>query len=87
MHSEIRTMNAKFHTLTASSYIELPLKMYKKRPLLNIKNERGHKYFVWSILAHKYNLDRLDHANGVSNYEPYEHEFNLGNIECPVPLN
>lgn len=77
---------AKFHSLAASSHLELPPEIVHKRAILNILNKSDNKCMVWCILAHTYKISFDRHAYSVSNYEPHGQEVKLSNIECSVPL-
>ena len=71
-----------------SSYIELPISIKAKRAVINIKNN-DQKCFLWSIISALHPVDRKDNPNRLSNYKPYEHDFDeaLRDITFPVSLD
>ena len=73
-----------FSPLSASSYMNLPLKIRFTGSVVNVKNN-DNKCFLWSILAALHSTDI--HPERVSHYEPYENELNMMGIEYPVSLS
>ena len=65
----------------ASSYIPL---QFRSSNILNVKNEKDNKCFLWSILAKLYPAN--DHKQRVSNYKPYEDKINMNGIDYPVKI-
>ena len=74
---EVKTY--KYNYQKASSYI--PLK-FKSSNIINVKNTKDNKCFLWSILAKLYPAD--NNKDRVTKYKPYENEINMNNIEYPV---
>ena len=74
---EVKTY--KYNYQKASSYI--PLK-FKSSNIINVKNTKDNKCFLWSILAKLYPAD--NNKERVTKYKPYENEINMNNIEYPV---
>ena len=74
----------KYDPLRASSYIQLPEKLVKKKACVNVRNVEDEKCFLWSILASlrpvEVNPDRL------TNYIEYEREVNMRDINYPVKV-
>ena len=74
----------KYDPLRASSYIQLPDKLVKKKACVNVRNVKDEKCFLWSILASLHpvevNPDRL------TNYLEYEREVNMQGINYPVKV-
>ena len=65
----------------ASSYIPL---QFRSSNIINVKNEKDNKCFLWSILAKLYPAN--DHKQRVSNYKPYEDKINMNGIDYPVKI-
>ena len=65
----------------ASSYIPL---QFRSHIIINIKNEKDNKCFLWSILAKLYPVN--NNKQRVSNYKPYEDKINMEGIEYPVRI-
>ena len=71
-----------YSPLSGSSYIQLPQKLRHSRSVLNIRNE-DQKCFLWNILASLHPSD----SPLVSDYEVYENELNMRDINYPVSIN
>lgn len=73
-----------YDPLRGSSYIETPLKLFKKGAIVNVMNKHDDMCFKWSILSAlypaKHNPSRLQH------YLKYENELNFDGIDFPVRL-
>ena len=55
---------------------------FKSSNIINVKNTKDNKCFLWSILAKLYPAD--NNKERVTKYKPYENENNMNNIEYPV---
>ncbi|KAG8186536.1 hypothetical protein JTE90_023962 [Oedothorax gibbosus] len=66
-----------------SSYIPLPDKLASKKALLNVQNE-DEKCFLYSVLVALHPVDRVNHANRVSHYQPYEAVICMDGLQYPV---
>jgi hypothetical protein len=75
---------AAYQPIGASSYIQLPEYVARKRAVINVKNENDEKCFLWSVLASlhepKSNKDRITH------YLQYEGELNVQGLSFPVTV-
>ena len=71
----------KYNYQKASSYIPL---QFKSSNIINVKNLKDNKCFTWSILAKFYPAN--DHKERVTKYAPYEHLFNMSDIDYPVRI-
>ena len=83
---KLEVNTTEFVPLEGSSYIPLPVKIQKKKAVLNIQNN-DHKCFLWSVLASLLPISRKDHAKRVSNYVQYEHELKTQGTDFPTPLS
>ena len=73
----------KYHDIRASSYCKLPKPFCDSKSIVNIQNKDNY-CFLWSTLAHKYNVD--NHREKVSHYENHFHELNQGDIQFPMKI-
>ena len=73
----------KYHDIRASSYCKLTKSFYNSKSIVNIQNNDNYG-FLWSILAHKYNVD--NHRERVSLYENHFHELKQGDIQFPMKI-
>ena len=69
--------------LRASSYF--PHDLGRRTCILNIQNT-DQRCFIWLILAKIYPPQQSNHTTRVSNYTPYEDQFNMNDIEYPVKI-
>ena len=74
----------KFSPIRASSYIDLPPSIRKRRACINIQNT-DNECFKWSILAALHPQEKNNYR--VSKYLPYQDELSFAGIEFPVKLN
>ena len=73
----------KYYDIRASSYFKLPKPFCNSKSIVNIQNNDNY-CFLWSILAHKYNVD--NHRERVTHYENHFHELNQGDIQFPMKI-
>lgn len=71
----------KYKYQRASSYIPL---QFKSVNIINVKNTKDNKCFLWSILSKLYPAS--DHKDRVTKYEKYEDKINMKGIEYPVQI-
>ena len=71
--------------LIASSFIELPKEITRKKACLNIVN-RDEKCFMWSVLAALHLLDCNQNANRVMKYTPFENKLVFMGITFPMMI-
>ena len=83
---KLEVSTIEFVPLEGSSYIPLPVKIQKKKAVLNIQNN-DHKCFLWSVLASLHPISRRDNSKRVSNYVQYEHELKTQGTDFPTPLS
>ncbi|XP_051165642.1 uncharacterized protein LOC127284297 [Leptopilina boulardi] len=73
----------KYNPLRASSYIDLPPQIKRKKACINVKNE-DNKCFKWAVLSALHsNVVRSDR---VSSYEEFNDDLNFEGIDFPVSL-
>lgn len=77
----------KYDPLRASLYIQLPRRLANKNAIINIKNEKDNKCFLWSLLAGLYPVSK--DPQRISKYKEHEFKFNnaLKGIEFPVKIH
>ena len=73
----------KYHDIRASSYCKLPKSFCNSKSIVKIQNNDNY-CFLWSMLAHKYNVD--NHRERVSHYTNHFHELNQGDIQFPMKI-
>lgn len=75
---------AKYRPLEGSSYISLPPEIVKRRAVLNIRNQKDNKCFLWSVLASLHPCE--NNQNRVEKYKRFENELNLTGITFPMKI-
>ncbi|XP_051155221.1 uncharacterized protein LOC127277868 [Leptopilina boulardi] len=73
----------KYNPMRASSYIDLPLPIKRKKACINVQNI-DNQCFKWAILSALY--PPLRDADRVSKYRQYEETLNFTGIKFPVAL-
>ena len=73
----------RYHDIRASSYCKLPKSFCNSASIVNIRNNDNY-CFLWSILAHKYEVD--NHREKVSHYTNHFHELNQGDIQFRMKI-
>ena len=69
------------HPLNGSSYVPTPVKLKRKRAIVNVKNT-DNKCFLWSVLAYLHPTEI--NTERISKYLDFENELNLKRIQFPV---
>ncbi|XP_043466577.1 uncharacterized protein LOC122501291 [Leptopilina heterotoma] len=73
----------KYNPMRASSYIDLPSQIKRKKACINVQN-KDNECFKWAVLSALHpNVVRSDR---VSNYKEFENELNFDGIDFPVTL-
>lgn len=44
--------------MVAGSFIEFPKTLASKKAIINVKNEKDNKFYLWSILAGSFPMDK-----------------------------
>ena len=74
-----------YNPLSASSYIELPSKLYMKKAIINVQNDNDHECFKWAVTSavfpQKKNAERLS-----KRMREDSEKFDWSGIEFPVSL-
>ena len=70
-----------FNPLAGSSYIETPEFLFRKKAIINIKNE-DKKCFLWSVLAHIH--PQRNNPDRVSHYKPFANEMTVFVISLAI---
>ena len=79
------TLNtAKYQPLKASSFIDLPEHIKKKRAIINVQN-KDKKCFMWSLLSKKFPVKT--NSNRVKSYKDHVDYFKFKDITFPVKIN
>ena len=73
-----------FNPLAGSSYIETPEFLFRKKAIINIKNE-DKKCFLWSVLAHIH--PQRNNPDRVSHYKPFANEMVTTGLRYPVSVD
>ena len=74
-----------FNPLSASSYIELPGKLYEKKAIINVKNENDNECFKWAVTSAVF--PAKEHGERLSKRMKKDSEkFDWTGIEFPVSL-
>ena len=68
----------------AGSYVPAPTWIKYNRAIINVRNYKDQKCFVWSILSCLYPVDQNTHR--VQNYTRYEKTLNLDGLKFPLPV-
>jgi len=68
----------------AGSYVPAPTWIKYNRAIINVRNYKDQKCFVWSILSCLYPVDQNTHR--VQNYTLYEKTLNLDGLKFPLPV-
>ena len=76
----IRIYTVKFNPITASSFIETPPVIAKRKAIINVKN-KDNLCFVWSVLAALHPSKGNPHR--VSNYMSFLPELNIHGLNFP----
>ena len=74
-----------YNPLSASSYIKLPKKLYKKKAIINVKNENDHECFKWAITSAVFPAKR-DGERLSKQMRKDSEKFDWTGIEFPVSL-
>ena len=76
----------RYDPLRAGSFIELPKILASKKAIININNENDNKFYLWSILAGLFPVDK--DAQRITKYKKHEHIFDkaLEGIEFPMKV-
>ena len=78
------TLNtAKYKPLKASSFIDLPEHIKKKRAIINVQN-KDQKCFMWALLSKKFPVKT--NSNRVKSYQEHVNAFDFTDITFPVKL-
>jgi len=72
------------HLGQAGSYVPAPTWIKNKHAIINVKNHRDQKCFVWSILSCLYPAGY--HPDRLQNYVQYEKTLNLDGLTFPLPV-
>lgn len=75
---------ARYHPLSASSYIPTPIVLSKKKAIINVNNTGDEMCFLWSVLAALFPQTRDNHR--VSKYRPHMRSVDTSNINFPTSL-
>ena len=74
-----------YNPLSASSYIELPGKLYEKKAIINVKNENDNECFKWAVTSAVF--PAKEHGERLSKRMKKDSEkFDWTGIEFPVSL-
>ena len=76
----------RYDPLRAGSFMELPKILASKKAIINVKNEKDDKCYLWSILAGLFPVDK--DPQRVTKYKKYEHIFDqaLEGMEFPMKV-
>ena len=74
-----------FNPLSASSYIKLPGKLYEKKAIINVKNEKDNECFKWAVTSAVFPAERDGERLSKQMREDSE-KFDWTGIEFPVSL-
>ncbi|MBP1525805.1 MAG: hypothetical protein H9Q67_04825 [Spiroplasma ixodetis] len=76
----------RFDPLRAGSFMELPKTLASKKVIINVKNEKDNKCYLWSILAGLFPVEK--DAQRITKYKHYEHIFDkaLEGMEFPMKV-
>lgn len=80
---------AKYKPLAAGTYIPLPPALSKKKKLLNIKNRKSSKCFLYCVAAffHPVLKGRLKKKTSPNSYKQFFSEFETSQLKYPVTLD
>lgn len=81
---ELVVQISRYEPLRASSYIDLPKEVAKKKAVVNVYNQDD-MCFKWAILSALF--PATSNPSRVTHYKRYENELNFTGIDFPVKLN
>jgi len=71
---------AKYLAIGGSTYVKLPVDIFKRNAVLNIKNE-DNRCFLYCVAAHLHKCAHSANANRPTQYEKYFNEFDMTGLD------
>ena len=88
MNNDLVNSISRFNPVGASSWVQTPAFIAKKKAILNVQNKSDHQCLRWSLLAHKHLQEGWGHLNPtrVECYKPFAEDVNMNGVSEPTDL-
>ena len=83
----IKISFAEFKLLRGSRYIPTSKHLANNKVIINVKNTKDNKCFLYSVAAHTHPIDRNNHANMPRHYKDEIKKFDTDGLHFPLPID